>query len=41
MHFEEESLGRSGYGRDSVILNILKEEWEERLGQELENKISK
>ena len=41
MYFEKESLSPSGYGRDSVLLSILKEEWEERFGQELENKISK
>jgi len=37
----QESLSPSGYRRDSIILSILKHEWEERLCQELENKISK
>ena len=36
----KESLSPSGYRRDSVILSILKEEWEEKLQQELENKIN-
>lgn len=37
----QESRSPSGYRRDSIILSILKDEWEERLRQELENKISK
>ena len=37
----QESLSPSGYRRDSIILSILKHEWEERLRQEMENKISK
>jgi RimJ/RimL family protein N-acetyltransferase len=37
----QESLSPSGYRRDSIILSILKEEWEEKLRQELENKIAK
>lgn len=36
----QESLSPSGYRRDSVILSILKQEWEEKLQQELENKIN-
>lgn len=36
----KESLSPSGYRRDSVILSILKEEWEESIKQELINKIN-
>jgi len=36
----KESLSPSGYRRDSIILSILKEEWEETIKQELINKIN-
>lgn len=36
----KESLSPSGYRRDSMILSILKEEWEESIKQELINKIN-
>jgi N-acetyltransferase len=36
----KESLSPSGYRRDSVILSILKEEWEENVKLELINKIN-
>lgn len=36
----QESLSPSGYRRDSIILSILKEEWQESVKQELINKIN-
>jgi len=36
----QESLSPSGYRRDSIILSILKEEWDENIKQELINKIN-
>lgn len=36
----KESLSPSGYRRDSIILSILKEEWQENVKQELINKIN-
>lgn len=36
----KESLSPSGYRRDSIILSILKDEWQENVRQELINKIN-
>lgn len=36
----QESLSPSGYRRDSIILSILKQEWDESIKQELINKIN-
>lgn len=37
----KDSLSPSGYRRDSIVLSILKEEWEENIKQELITKINK
>lgn len=37
----KDSLSPSGYRRDSIVLRILKEEWEENIKEELSTKINK